>query len=96
MKKEVTATKKDGCCKKKEAMQKKCGHSSDADTKKECNMQNESTCICICGFSFAAPDQIGSKLQFGADALKQSLQEYYLQQWKDPLLSLPWQPPDVV
>ena len=67
---------------------------NEEDTK--CGTQSESTCICICVFQFAAPDQLDAKLQFGINNVEQSLSIYLQQNWKDPQLALPWQPPDVM
>jgi hypothetical protein len=78
----------------KQEQSKKC--SSDDKGEMQCGMQNESTCICICCFQFAAPDQLSNRFQFGYDDLQQSLAVYLQLNWKDPLLSLPWQPPDGV
>jgi hypothetical protein len=97
--------KQDGCCKKKEAMQTcrmedgpepSCHAPSDNSlpVEKECNMQSESVCICVCCFQFAAPDQLGTKFQFHTPGIQQSLAVYLHQHWKDPMLALPWQPPD--
>ena len=66
------------------------------DGERECSKQDASTCVCICCFQFAAPDQLGTKLQFGYSNLKQVLTAYLEQNWKDPQLALPWQPPDLV
>ncbi|HYE56751.1 MAG TPA: hypothetical protein VD996_18015 [Chitinophagaceae bacterium] len=96
MKKELAAQNKTGCCKKKQSMESKCKMDHPPKAKEKCSMQRESTCICICCFQFAAPDQFASRMQFGIDIPQLSLPEYYLQHWKNPLLSLPWQPPDPV
>ena len=105
----MAAMKKDGCCKKSGDSKKTCEppakscHKPAKEEKpckdgkeKQCGMMNESTCICICCFQFAAPDQLGSKFQFGIKDLQQSLAIYLQQTWKDPQLALPWQPPDLI
>jgi hypothetical protein len=70
-----------GCCKK---------------MKKEMKCMKQETCnICICGFQYAAPDQIGEKIQFGVTINNGELPGYLENHWKDAQLAAPWQPPDV-
>lgn len=76
------------------APSKKSCHKEEAE--KKCGMQSESTCICICVFQFAAPGQADTKIQFGINEPEISLSIYLQHNWKDPLLALPWQPPDVM
>jgi hypothetical protein len=102
---EMVAVKKDGCCRKqdnrkpackpepvKASPKKHCG----GEEKKECGKPANSACVCICCFQFAARDQVGARLQFGVSATSNSLTDYLVLHWKDPMLSLPWQPPDMV
>lgn len=70
-----------GCCKKMKK-ETKC-------------MKQDASCICICGFQYAAPDQIVEKMQFGIETNTSELPGYLQQHWKDVQLSAPWQPPDV-
>jgi hypothetical protein len=103
--KEVASVKKDGCCRKSgnpkgicKMSEEKAGANEQKTCHKEertCSKQTESTCICICCFQFAAPDQFAVRPQFNCDELKQSLAIFLLQNWKDPQLAVPWQPPDV-
>ena len=97
--------KKDGCCKKKEEMkgscstsdeQQHCGRPADEENTPAdlCPIPADQVCVCICCFQFAAPDQVGTKFQFGTTGIQQSLGFYLHQKWKDPMLALPWQPPD--
>ena len=54
----------------------------------------ETTCICICCFQYAAPEQAIIKF---ADKEISSPSTYHGmldQHWVDPFLSGPWQPPD--
>lgn len=104
----MAAMTEEGCCKKSESMKGSCESaekscsapaeekSCSSEEEKQCGMQTESTCICICCFQVAAPDQLGSKLQFGINDSPQSLAFYQQKNWKDPQLALPWQPPDVL
>ena len=98
-----------GCCKKSDSEKMSCkmpaSKHSDATPKKQschneedkkCGMQNESTCIFICVFQFAAPDPLDNKLQFGINDIEQSLNIFLQRNWKDPQLALPWQPPDMM
>jgi hypothetical protein len=110
MKEIVAAMKKSGCCKKeadtksacdmaeKTVSQKSSCHKPekqpcDPDTKK-CDMQ-DATCVCICCFQYAAPDQVAARLQFGLAIKNSDLAGFLQQHWKDPHLRAPWQPPDV-
>lgn len=77
---QITATAHDNSCHKEE---------------RKCSKQTESTCICICCFQFAAPDQLTAKPQFNCNELKQSLAIFLLHNWKDPQLAAPWRPPDI-
>ena len=101
--------KSKGCCKKSESEKMSCKMPSakhrDAAPKKKschnkeerkCGMQTESTCICICVFQYAAPDQLDNKFQISIIDVEQSLNMYLQQNWKDPQLALPWQPPDMM
>lgn len=99
------AVKKDGCCRKKDDRKAVCKPAPEkASAKKHCNKDEEkkcgkpanTACVCICCFQFAAPDQLGSRIQFGVSASAASLNEYMALHWKDPMLSLPWQPPDQI
>ncbi|HEY0678398.1 MAG TPA: hypothetical protein VGD17_08930 [Chitinophagaceae bacterium] len=63
---------------------------------KECGMQTATSCVCICCFTFAAPDQPDAKLLFGCSDTQQMLADYFQKNWKDPHLAIPWQPPDVL
>ena len=69
--------------------------SSDNPEEKKCSMQ-DATCVCICCFQYAAPDQVAAKLQFGLTGSNNSLAGYLQQHWKDPHLTAPWQPPDMI
>lgn len=66
----------------------------NADEEK-CAMQ-DATCVCICCFQYAAPDQVAAKLQFGLAGSNNHLAGYLQLHWKDPHLTAPWQPPDVI
>jgi hypothetical protein len=61
----------------------------------KCPVQH-ATCVCICCFQYAAPDQVAAKLQFGLAGNNNNLAGYLQQHWKDPHLTAPWQPPDLV
>ncbi|HYF30055.1 MAG TPA: hypothetical protein VD993_02945 [Chitinophagaceae bacterium] len=103
----MAASGEKGCCKKELREQNNCkppAKSCEAseeeqpcknDTERQCDMQNESTCICIFCFQFAGPDQLGNKFHFGISDSGQSLAIYLQHHWKDPQLALPWQPPDI-
>lgn len=103
----MMAANEKGCCKKSDSRKGGCKlpekssgqvekRSCHDEDEKSCAMQNEPTCICICYFQFAAPDQIGTKLQFGIADIQQLLSIYLQENWKDPQLALPWQPPDMM
>ena len=76
-----------------------CGNSEKPD--KSCSHEKgncakqDATCICICCFQYASPDQLGEKLHFGIDINTYELAGYVPQNWKDPQLMAPWQPPDI-
>ena len=81
-----------GCKMPKHAASKKSCHK---EKDKKCGMQAESTCICICVFQFTAPDPIDARIQFGTNDVEASLNIFLQQNWDDPQLALPWQPPDL-
>lgn len=54
----------------------------------------DATCVCVCCFQYAAPDQFTAKMQFGLGDNKYSLSGFIQNNWKDPHLTAPWQPPD--
>ena len=101
--------KSKGCCKKSDTEEMGCKmpaakdqHSTPEkkschnEEDNKCGMQNESACVCVCVFQFAAPDQAANKLQFGVNDDELSLNIYLQQNWQDPQLALPWQPPDMM
>lgn len=106
MKEVVASVKKDGCCKKSDERKGTCKKSAETSPEKQeqschkeertCSKQTESTCVCICCFQFAAPDQLTARPQFNCNEIQQSLAIFLLQNWKDPQLAVPWQPPDGV
>lgn len=100
--------KKDGCCKKKANRTGTCEMSEEESSCKSSEPPAEQpckpdaskcskpdvTCICICCFQCAAPDPLTAKLQFGLAIKDNTLAGYLQQNWKDPQLTAPWQPPD--
>lgn len=52
------------------------------------------TCICICVFQFAAPEQDIRSFQFDTDDLLAGRTGYLQLKWKDPHIASPGQPPD--
>src|SRR2546421_4471949 len=89
--------KKHGCCMENKSMAGTC-HKPPAEkqkTKKDCCPKAETTCICLCCFQFAAPGQVAIKFYFKAIQLLHSYNSQAEQLWKDPFLSVPWQPPDL-
>lgn len=85
------AAAQSSCSAKKTPEPPSCNHDGDAG---KCGMQDATTCVCICYFQYAAPDQVAAKLQFGLAIKNNSLAGYLQQHWKDPHLTAPWQPPD--
>jgi hypothetical protein len=99
----IAAAKKDGCCKKSDNRKGTCKEEEAPPEKHErschkeerpCSKQTESTCVCVCCFQFAAPDQLTARPQFNCNQIQQSLAIFLLHNWKDPQLAVPWQPPD--
>ncbi len=103
----MAVAQEEGCCNRSDEEESTCEmpdkkqdntpakESCHSEEDQTCGMQSESTCICVCVFQFAAPDQLDTKPQFGINDIEQSLSIYLQQNWKDPQLALPWQPPDM-
>jgi hypothetical protein len=72
------------------------GHQQDNDKKAGKCAKQDTTCVCICCFQYAAPGQVAAKLQFGLAEQDNGLAGYVQQNWKNPHLTGPWQPPDVI
>lgn len=99
--------KQKGCCTKNSeetedgcqmsAAMQECGHAETPHlpAAEQCSMQSDAPCVCICFFHYAAPDQVGAKFYFPPVSIEPSLAAYIPQNWKDPMLALPWQPPDL-
>ena len=72
-----------------------CGADKPGSADKNKCAKQDATCVCICGFQYAAPAQFTLKLHFGIDITQSKPGGYIQHHWKDALLSAPWQPPDV-
>jgi hypothetical protein len=110
MAKHVAPAKKNGCCKKQANLNSGCMmsegktgsscKSGKSRAEQPCKpdaakcAKQDATCISVCCFQCAAPDQLTSKLQFGLAIKDNALAGYLQQNWKDPQLTAPWQPPD--
>ena len=105
MKSMLSTMDKEDCCMKNGNMEGVC-HKPPTDkqqskkegcsTDEDCSQpKTETTCICICCFQFFAPEQnfvrFDNKL-FSHPTIHTGLID---QDWKDPFLSAPWQPPDI-
>ena len=56
----------------------------------------DATCICICSFQFSAPAPILEDFQFTLTEIPSKYTGFLSLKWKDPHITAPWQPPDVV
>ena len=105
MKSMQALTAEGDCCMKNGSMEAACHkpQTKDEDAPKDdCSNdedgsqpRTETTCVCICCFQFAAPEQnfvrFDNKL-FLHLTIHTGLID---QNWTDPFLGAPWQPPDV-
>ena len=66
----------------------------ETEEKEYCN-KTETTCICIYCFQFASSTPTNSKYVILQSAIKNHYGSYHPSHWKDPFISIPWQPPDV-
>jgi len=89
---------KEKCCKKKtENLMESCHKPKDEkSTRKECCNKTETTCVCICCFQFAAPGPITPKFDFIQKNKDKLFSAFHNTRWKDPFVSIPWQPPDMI
>ena len=87
------------CCSKSGNMEGVCHKPPiEKENKKEQHCpqpKTESTCICICCFQFAAPDQLLVKFDASNPLLLTNYNTIPDQRWIDPFLAGPWQPPDI-
>ena len=96
---------KEDCCMKNGNMEGVC-HKPPTDqqqsSEKDCSKdedcpqpKTETTCFCICCFQFFAPEQNFVRFDNKLLSLPTIHPGLVDQDWTDPFLSAPWQPPDI-
>ena len=92
------------CCNNDEGMEgvchsaPTCDHSSktcDHSSKKCCDNE-EPSCVCILCFQYSAPNQLLLKYNFSFKQPGPDFNLFKSLNWKNPFISIPWQPPDKV
>ena len=85
------------CCSKNENMEGVCQKAAVKENSKNehCpKSTTETTCICICCFQYAAPEQAIIKFADKEISSASTYNGMLDQRWVNPFLSGPWQPPD--
>ena len=96
--------RKGSCVKQETACDKQTG-CGDGETNKNTDLdlvgdnacqKTETTCVCICCFQFAAPEQQLPEFQFDCADNSNTPFAFIVGYIKNPHIGAPWQPPDVV
>ena len=94
--KETCAMEMEACKSGNDGMMKGCHKPKEKEKQnKECCAKTETTCICICCFQFASPSPASSKFLIVQSTIQKQYSPYHPSHWKDPFISIPWQPPDL-
>ena len=94
----MSITPDEGCCMKKGNMEGICLRppaEQEKSKNEDCRIPGgEKSCVCICCFQYAAPEQSIIKFSDKEIPLFTTYSGILAQHWADPFLSRPWQPPD--